>query len=30
MPEDISISGSVFNKAGEYLGYPTLDYNGKF
>ena len=29
MPDEISLSGQQFNQAGEYLGYPVLDYNGK-
>ncbi|KAK4336639.1 hypothetical protein RND71_043751 [Anisodus tanguticus] len=27
-PQDLSLVGQVFTKAGEYLGYSTLDYNG--
>ena len=29
MPDELTVSGQQFNQAGEYLGYPVLDYNGK-
>lgn len=28
MPDELTLSGQQFNQAGEYLGYPVLDYNG--
>lgn len=29
MPDELTVSGQQFNQAGEYLGYPVLDYNGR-